>query len=224
MSELINKVIEAAGGEVWRRPKSLQLSGKAIFTPWGKLEEHLELDTYKMYRIFPQKNRAAHHANEKVCFEAAHGEQLFFLLKFDGLYSEMKMGETAQPYAQHFRWSNNFGFGIIRFADQKDFRMTELPSDQVEGHDCHLIQVKDPQAHETLFAIDKKHFFIRRVAFNTSIGYHHRIYSDFQKAPNGFLQPCHVRIYYDDIKWVDIQWDSYLVNEEVDDTIFLVKK
>ena len=67
--EILQKAIEAAGGSVWQNPTTLQLSGQAHFTPFGSLAKALHFDTYRMYRVFPQHNEAAHTANGKVAFE-----------------------------------------------------------------------------------------------------------------------------------------------------------
>jgi len=217
---LLEKIINAAGGEVWRRPKTLHLSGEALFTPNGEKEKQCILDQYRMYRVFPENNQAAHKANGKVRFDALYGENVFFQLKFDGQQSQMKMGELAKPYATHFQWSNNFGFGILRFADQAKFEVKELVEDQIEGHACHFIKITDPEKHETLFAVDQDSYFIRMVGFPTTVGYHHRIYSDFDRADNGFIQARRIRIYFDGIKWMDIRWNKYQVNEPLDAKLF----
>jgi hypothetical protein len=73
----------------------------------------------------------------------------------------------------------------------------------------------------TTFAIDKKNFYIRSVAFTTDVGYHHRIYSHFKRASNvSFVQPTRVRLYFDGVKWMDIDWQTFKVNEPIDEAVF----
>lgn len=218
--DIIQKIIAAAGGEVWRRPKTLQLVGEAQFTPFGQTDKALFFDTYKMYRVFPQENVEAHTANGKVSFEALYGKELFFQLKFNGKTSNVKLADVAKPYAEHFKWSNNFGFGILRFADSNSFKIEQLVSDEFEAYPSHVIKVTDPKANETYFGVDQKTMHVRMVGFKTSVGWHHRIYSKFEKATNGFVQPTRIRIYYDGIKWMDINWKKYTINESIDDAIF----
>ena len=219
---LIEKIIAAAGGEVWRRPKSLQLSGTAFFSPFGKIGgDSTTLTTYDMKRVFPDQNLAAHSANGKVSFDAFYGaDDLFFQLKFNGQSSNIALGKIAKPYAEYFKWSNNFGFGILRFADQEAFTIENLVSDQIEGFDCNFIKVIDPKGHKTFFATDSEKHYIRMVGFTTDLGWHHRIYSDFQVTPSGFVQPMQVRIYFDGIKWVDIKWLEVKVNEDIPNEVF----
>ncbi|NJR71670.1 MAG: hypothetical protein HC782_00260 [Gammaproteobacteria bacterium] len=118
--------------------------------------------------------------------------------------------------------SNNFGFGILRFADRDGFVVTRLTDDQVEGHPCYVVQITDAKKTLTTFFIDVETSAIRSVAFNTDVGYHHRIYSDFKRAKNvDFIQPTRVRLYFDGIKWMDIHWRQFAVNEAIDDVVFV---
>ncbi|MBL8515083.1 MAG: hypothetical protein JNJ55_13910, partial [Betaproteobacteria bacterium] len=68
---------------------------------------------------------------------------------------------------------------------------------------------------------DRKTSYIRSVAFTTDVGYHHRVYSEFSKAPIvNFVQPQRVRLYFDGIKWMDIRWRQFKVNEPIADSVF----
>jgi hypothetical protein len=219
--EILRRTVTASGGDTWQQPNTLLLRGVATFTPHGKTDSLLFFDKYAMYRIFPAENNAAHQANGKVRFDAFYGQNSFFELKFDGKKSKMQMSDRAKPYSKHFNWSNNFGFGIIRFADRDSFQVTRLTDDQVEGYPCYMVQITDPKQTITTFGIDKKTFYIRLVAFTTDVGYHHRIYSNFKKAINiSFIQPTRVRLYFDGVKWMDINWQEFKVNERIEDKVF----
>jgi hypothetical protein len=221
--EILRQTVAASGGNTWQQPQSLQLNGYATFTPFGKIDtaNRREFDHYAMFRIFPTENKAAHQANGKVRFDAFEGEKSFFELKFDGKRSKMNLSDVAKPYAKHFNWSNNFGFGIIRFVESDSFHVEKLTDDQVEGTPCFVVQVTDPRKMVTTFSIDQRTFFIRQVAFTTDVGYHHRVYSEFKRASNvPFVQPTRVRLYFDGMKWMDIHWTQFKVNEAIADTVF----
>jgi hypothetical protein len=221
--EILRKTVTASGGETWQQPQTLQLNGRATFTPFGKTDtgNRLEFDRYAMFRVFPSENKAAHQANGKVRFDAFNGTNAFFELKFDGKRSKMNLSDAAKPYAKQFNWSNNFGFGIIRFAESDSFRLDKLTDDQVEGAPCFVVQITDPRKMVTTFSIDQRTFYIRQVAFTTDVGYHHRVYSDFKLAKNvSFIQPTRVRLYFDGMKWMDIRWTQFKVNEAIGDTVF----
>lgn len=90
--EILQLTVAASGGSLWQQPKTLELHGTALFTPYGKYDygSQKQLDTYSMYRIFPGDNKAAHQANGKIRFDAAIGEQVFMQprrvrLFFDGV-------------------------------------------------------------------------------------------------------------------------------------------
>lgn len=221
---IIKQAIAAAGGDTWQQPQTLELKGDATFTPFGKTDpaNKLEFNEYLMYRVFPSENTAAHQANGKVRFDAWAGKNNFMQLVFDGKATRNSLSEAAKPYQKHFSWSNNFGFGILRFADKEGFLLARLADDQVEGQECYVVQITDPKKMVTTFFVDRKTNFIRSVAFTTDVGYHHRIYSEFSKAPNvNFVQPQRVRLYFDGIKWMDIRWRKFKVNEPIADSVFV---
>lgn len=222
--EIWEFAIAAAGGSIWQEPKTLHLSGEAIFTPYGSPDKTLVFDTYEMYRVFPSENQAAHQANGKVRFDAAAGQTQFFQLCFDGKQSNVFLSDLAKPYADHFKWSNNFGFGIFRFANREGFSIERLIDDQVEGFPCYVLKITDAKQTETFFSIDQELGFIRQVGFSTELGWHHRTYDIFEKNTNGFIQPEKIRIYFSGIKWMDIHWQRYTVNLPISDEIFTLKE
>jgi hypothetical protein len=218
--DIVKKAIAAAGSD-WRRPESLYLKGHADFYPKGEASQVIHFGHYEMARIFPSYNDAAHKANGQVAFIALEGDSTYFRLAFDGQKQRFQLAEKAKPYYKNFEFSNNFGFSIIRFADSPDFQLTRLADDQVEGFACYMIYVRDPKGNETTFGIDQQTFQIRQVAFDTAIGYHHRIYSDFAWNPSHtFVNPQRVRIYYEGRKWVDIRWTTFRVNEPIAAELF----
>jgi len=227
--EILQLAVAASGGNLWQQPETLELHGTALFTPYGKTDPtHQKLfDTYSMYRIFPADNKAAHQANGKIRFDAAEGEKMFMQLIFDGTKTRNVLSDDARPYREHFSWSNNFGFGIIRFADKDSFLVERLTDEMYDGFSCYTVQITDPKKMITVFQIDKKSYWIRGVSFTTTVGYHHRIYSDFKKIRVGnrfFLQPRRVRLFFDGVRWMDIHWQKHFVNQPIDSEIFILAK
>jgi hypothetical protein len=223
--DVLKKATEVAGGETWHNPKTLLLKGDADFTPYGLADEKnaIHFDKYVMHRVFPPYNDEAHKMNGKVRFDAVYKDSTFFLLNFDGKKQTLNLSERAKSYSKQFNLSNNFGFSIIRFADKPEFQTTLLGDDYVDGFPCYMIKIIDPKKNQTVFGIDKKDFYIRQVAFSTEVGFHHRIYSDFVKAKNvSFLQPTRLRIYFEGLKWVDIHWREFYVNQAIDDKVFML--
>jgi hypothetical protein len=219
--DIIQKTIIANGGDTWQQPQTLILKGDAVFTPYGKMDEMRHFDRYALYRVFPTDNDSARQANGKIRFDAFEGDNSFFELKFGGKTSKQELSAAAQPYAKHFQWSNNFGFGIFRFADREGFVTERLTDDLVDNQLCFTVKITDPQQTVTTFWIDKVTFCIRQVAFITDVGYHHRTYSQFAHAENvAFIQPHRIRIYFEGIKWMDINWQYFEVNQPIEDAIF----
>lgn len=223
-TQILENVIAASGGETWHSPQTLMLKGEAFFTPYGKTDaaHFIHFDNYQLYRVFPSQNDEARKANGKIRFDAQYGSNDFFSLRFDGTHTNMNLSEVAKPYAKHFEWSNNFGFSIIRHAVSQGFTLERLTDDHMDGHDCFFIKITDAKGGETFYGIDQQLFYIRYLHFDTAVGHHHRIYSDFTKVePQGFVQPQRLRIYFGGLRWMDIRWKEFGVNQPIDDEVFI---
>jgi hypothetical protein len=223
--EILKRTVAASGGDTWQQPQTLQLSGDATWTPYGKKDtSSIHFDTYKMYRVFPSDNNAARQANGKVRFDAKYGDSMYMQLIFDSKITRNYLSNRAKPYQKYFSWSNNFGFSIIRFADRDSFTVNRLVNDLIDGNECYMVQIIDPKKFTTNFWIDTKTFYIRSVGFVTDLGWHHRIYSDFEKLNAGdgkfFIQPKKLRLYFEGVKWMEINWRKNKVNETIADTEF----
>ena len=220
--EIVERAIEAAGGEAWRRPKTLRLSGTATLYDQGRAEAVTVADRYDMWRVFPQVSEDAHRANGKVRFDAFAGDRAVFQISYDGEHTYDQNGRVPPERAQR-DWSAAFGFGILRFALDDGFALERLADDQVEGNACYIVRVIDPAGSKTVFAIDRADQAVRMVGFETPRGWHHRIYSDFKwhQAPR-FRQPTRVRLYYDGVKTNDIEWQRFAVDVPIADEVFVL--
>jgi hypothetical protein len=218
---IVKKAVAAAGGDAWARPQTLRLRGHATFYALGEQANEIHVPNYQMWRVFPTENKAAHQANGRVRFDAFIGEKRFFQIAFDGQKTFAEFSPEAEREREAAKWENSFGFGILRFARDPGFVLTPLADDQIEGHLCYFVRVVDPNRNVTDFGIDQKDFAIRSVSFKTPRGFHQRIYSDFKwhQKPR-FRQPTRVRLYYDGVKWTDITWQEFAVNQPISETVF----
>jgi len=220
---IVQRAHEAAGGSVWKRPKTLHLTGQATIYRDGLAANAMRLDHYEMWRVFPAWNDAAHGANGKFRLEARAGERVVIRQSFDGTDTWDANGKVPQAQASR-EDGENYGFGIIRFALDKGFRLARLPDDQVEGHPSRAVRVTDPTGGETTFWIDRDSFAIRKVGFDTPRGWHERIYSDFYRVePSGFMQPGRVRLYYRGALSNDITWTDAVVDAPIADEVFVLE-
>jgi hypothetical protein len=218
---IIERAHAAAGGAVWARPQTLILSGSATLCQDGVPERCVVADDYRMWRVFPRESSDAHVANGQVRIDAKNADQIVFQTSFDGVNTYNQNGRVPGAQASQ-EWSENFGFGIIRFALGEGFRLERMNPDAVEGFACETVRVTDPANSQTTFWIDRSNFSIRKVGFQTSRGWHERIYSHFLRLPSGFQQPQRVRLYYAGIKTNDIWWQSATVNEPIDPSVFRI--
>ncbi len=219
--EIAKKTIAASGGETWRRPKTLQLSGTGVLYWSGQIYRMTE---YKMWRIFPDENDSAHTANGKIRFDAMEGDKVFFRLSFDGKNQIQTLSDAAKANEETLKLNNNFGFSIFRFVENPQFQLVRLPDDKIDGHSAYFFKIIDAKKSETIFGVDKKSFYIRYAAFQTSISFQQRYYDDFVKVKGAnFIQPRSLRIYNNGVKTTEVFWTNYKVNEAIPDEIFAVK-
>lgn len=210
---------QAAGGEVWRRPKSLHLIGRATLYTNGDRGARVHADHYEMWRVFPTFGAGAHSANGKVRIDAKQGKRIVFQIAYDGSETYNQHGRVPGAQASK-EWSEAFGFGIIRFALDPGFELMRLPDDELDGALCWLIKVIDTEKAETTFWIDQKTRQIRRVGFDTPKGWHERTYSDFFTLVSGWVQPGRVRMTYRGVLHSDVRWTRATVNETISESVF----
>ena len=220
---IVEKTIEAAGGETWRRPETLKLVGTATIYRDGQADQVTVADRYKMWRIFPRQSEEAHRANGKVRFDAFAGDQVVFQLSYDGETTYDHNGVVPPEKAQT-DWSAAFGFGILRFALDDGFSLERLADDQVEGHDCYFVRVTDPAGTKTIFGIDRGDHAVRQVGFETPRGWHPTVStqdsSGTKSRDSGNRPGC--ALYYDGVKTHDIHWQRFAVDKPIADDVFVL--
>ena len=217
----------AAGGDSWKRPQTLHLTGSATLYNDGTAASKAEVPQYEMWRVFPAWNQAAHGANGKFRLDARKGDATVFQISYDGQDTWNDKGKVEQATASR-EWSENFGFGIIRFALDEGFSLTRMADDQVEGRPAWTVRVTDPGGANTLFWIDQVDHSVRKVGFDTPRGWHERIYSELymvqtaQAEGGRFQQPGRVRLYYDGALVSDIRWTGAVVDAPIADGVFVL--
>ncbi len=219
--QIIQKTIKSNGGEYWKHPKTMMLNGKAkMYTP-GEID--LILDTYSMKRVFPDTNAQARQANGKVALLAESKGEVFFDLRFDGAKSKMYLSEHAKRFKDHFKWANNFGFGIIRFAIDQNLECKLVTDLNFGSIPCYYVSITDKSGQETIFGIDKEKFQIIYMGFDTPLGFHLREYSNFKRHKEvPFVMPLLLKIYYDNSLWFEVHWESFEINEPIEDKVFSI--
>ena len=220
--EIVSRATEAAGGDAWRFAKTLRLSGHARMFNGGDVAG-LAVDDYRMLRVMPTELDDANSATGKFRLDARASGAVVFQASYDGEHLYNAQGRLPQEQSDAFA-ASSFGFSAIRFALNEGFELKRLPDDQVAGHSSYFVQVSDPSGGETVFGIDQADYSIRKVAWDTPQGWHHRIYSDFYWVDEpGFRQSGRVRLFYDGIKTADIRWTDAEVNTAINDDLFRIE-
>ena len=219
--DIVSRAQQAAGGETWIHPRTLLMRGHAVFfTPQGA-ERH---ERYEMWRVYPAQKGAAHAADGKVRIESWHQGKRVRLVTFDGQRSYTLEGPQPPSEADR-QWSENFGFGVIRFALEPGFRQERLADDVVEGRPVHVVRITDPSGQATTFSMAKDDHAILRLGFETARGWHERLYSEFFRKPGvSWVQPGRVRLYYAGVIQNEIVWTDFELDQAMPDGLFVVVK
>ena len=220
-TQIIERAYTHAGGDAWVNPESLLMEGYGLF--WRGSEGFVRYEPYRMWRVYPQVKDDAHAADGRVRIEAFNDGDVVFQIAFDGEQTYDQNG-LVEEEADSERWSSNFGFGVIRHALDDGYAVRRGPDDYVDGAPAYTVHIIDPAGGETLFNIRTEDFAVVRVGFDTTRGWHERIYSEFYRNEDGgWLQPGRVRLYYDGVKANEIYWTSFSTGEEFPVEMFQIE-
>ena len=216
-ADILAKAYEVAGGDTWRRPTTLKLSGYAVMYRDGAAVRY---DSYVMHRVYDWAKKDAHAADGKVRIEATKDGKTVLLLMFDGEKTYDLNGAVADP-AANAQWASNFGFGAIRHGLDEGWTQKRLPDDMMDGEAVYMIELKDPKGGITRFGINQKSHQVVYAGFDTPRGWHERRYSDYyRKKGVSWAQPRRVRLHYDGVKQNEIIWTDFELDAPMPDALF----
>jgi hypothetical protein len=207
----------ASGGEAWLKAETNLMTGHATLYRGGRA---MVADRYEMRRVYPTRLSDAHTTTGKFRLDSYVGDKLMFMISYDGERMYDARGVMPEERAAELA-ASSFGYSVVRFALEKGFELRREADDQVAGYPSHFVQVTDPSGSKTLVGVDAAQHLIRYVGWQTPRGWHHRIYDDYYKLESGFMQPGHVRLYYDGVKSADIRWTEATVNIDLPDEVFV---
>lgn len=221
--EIIVRAHRAAGA-AWIRPRSLVLTGHAKFWPKGVEAGAVVVPDYRMWRAYPSASADAHIANGMVRIDARLPDgRLYYQIAYDGVDTFNDKGLIAGAVASK-EWSENFGFGIIRFALNEGFALERLPDDEADGRPIHVVEIKDPSGGVTRFGVAKDDYQILWLGFQTPKGWHERRYSNFYRNPGvAFTQPGRVRLFYNGVKQNEVWWTAYELDRPIPPEFFRLR-
>ncbi|MEM9500535.1 MAG: hypothetical protein AAF941_01695 [Pseudomonadota bacterium] len=221
--QIVERAITAHGGELFLEPGTLQLSGSAIFYDSTTGEPRSIASDYRMWRVMDAERTSAHGAAGKVRIraqsDASDDGEVIFEVGYDGETTWTERGIMPKPQADAY-WASNFGFGIIRSALDEGFTLRSLPPRDFVGRLTEIVRITDPQGQATLFGFDGESGFIRYMAFDSPRGFHERLYDDFVRLDNGWVQARSVTLLYDGVISNTVFWTETRVGEAIDHAIF----
>lgn len=221
-STILQRAIEAAGGDAWLNPRTLTMAGRAVF--YGAGATPRVADDYRMWRVFDPDRTVSHGADGKVLIRAKSSGRTLFETGYDGAVTWTERGITPKKEADEY-WASAFGFGIIRQAFRPGFKLERVPDDQHGGHPIYKLRLTDPRGGLTLFGIDRQSYAIRTMEFATPKGWHLRTYDDFIELKNPrWMQARTVTLYYNGVMQNRVLWSDVAVNAVLDDAMFVTPR
>lgn len=217
--KVVERAVAAHGGDLWLEPGTLVLAGEATFYSADSATPSSHADDYRMWREMGPERDSAHGADGKVRITARAGERVLFEVGYDGKTTWTERGIVPEAEAEAF-WASNFGFGIIRSALRDGFKLESAPQRDIAGHTVDLVRVIDPNGAATLFGFDVESGFIRYLAFTTPRGFHERLYDDFVRLHNGWVQARKVTLFYDGVMSNSVLWTDTRVGDPIEDSRF----
>ncbi len=217
--QVVERAVEAHGGELWLKPGTLHLIGTATFFDPETGEVRSSADDYRMLREMDAERTSAHGASGKVRIIAKAGEKTLFEVGYDGETTWTQNGIIPKAQADAY-WATNFGFGVVRQALKEGFTLSFAPPRNVRGRDTRLVRITDPGGAQTLFGFDAESGFITYLAFDTPRGFHERLYADFVKLENGWVQARSVTLLYDGVMNNTVFWKTTKVGEVIEPGVF----
>ena len=217
--DVVEHGVAMHGGALFLDPGTLQLTGHATFYDGATGAVRAVADDYRMARAMERGRTEAHGADGKVHIIAKEGERVIFEVAYDGETTWTERGIMPKAAADEY-WANNFGFGIIRSALDEGFALSFAPTRDILGHQTRIVRITDPKGAETLFGFDVASGFIRYLAFDSPRGFHERLYDDYVKLDNGWVQARSVTLLYDGVMSNTVFWKETRVGEAVDPAIF----
>lgn len=216
-ADIMQKAQAAAGGETWVNPKSLAMSGYAVFYKNGVPVKH---EVHNMWRVYDRVKSDAHRADGKVRIESLRDGKPVINISFDGTTTYTANGPQPASAADT-QWASAFGFGVGRHAFDPGYSLERLADDLVDGHPVYTVKITTPAGSSTHFWLAQNNYAILKIGFDTPRGWHERIYSNFFKnAETDWQQPGRVRLYYDGVKSNEVIWLSFEINKDHPDCLF----
>ncbi len=217
---ILEHAAEAAGGEEWLNPATLQLSGTAVFYSPDSPNPRATADSYRMWRVYDPDRTTAHNAEGKVRIRAASGDNIIFEVGYDGKTTWTQDGIMPRAEADSY-WASAFGFGIVRRALGPGFTLTRIPDSTSNGHPIYKIRITDPNGAETLFGFDQESYYIRTLEFDTPRGWHMRVYDNFYTLENPrWVQAGSVTLLYNGVASNTVFWTETIVDQPIADSVF----
>jgi hypothetical protein len=217
--EVVERAVAVHGGALWLDPATLELAGSAIFYDSVTGAVRSTADDYRMWRTFEGGRTAAHEASGKVRIVAKSGNKVLFEIGYDGETTWTERGVMPRAEADAY-WASNFGFGIIRSVLEQGFELHHAPAREIGGRNTNIVRIRDPEGQQTLFGFDAESGFITYMAFDAPLGWHERLYSDFIRLENGWVQARRVTLIYDGVIANSVFWSETCVNKTLDPALF----
>ncbi len=216
---IIERAYAAAGGDTYRYPGTLQISGSMIDY---KPAVPVEYKPYAMYRVQPRTHPRGREIDGKIRISAYLDGKPTMQIAFDGAKTYDIDGPTGEGPDAPF-WRTTMGFGMIRFALTPGYKVERLADDRVDGAPTYTVRVSDAAGESSVFSIRIDNSRIVKIVFPTPRGLHERIFSNFFTKPGiSWVQPGKVTSYISGIKETEFLYTDFEIGNPLSDDMFVI--
>ena len=217
---IIERAYAAAGGDLYRYPRSYHLSGFYLDYKNGPVP--VEYKPYDLYRIQPKDHPRGRVADGKIRVSAYRNGKPTMQIAFDGEKTYGLDGPTSEGADAPF-WRTTMGFGMIRFALSPGYTTKRLADDMVDGKPAYNVRVTDPAGESAVFSVRIVDARLVRVQFATPRGLHDRIFSEFFTKPGSpWVQPGRIRSFINGEKEAEFTYSDFTIGAKLPDDLFVV--
>jgi len=204
---ILQKTVEALGGQAYFNQKSQIMRGSGTLTPPGA-PQGVPVQSIVAYEVLPGKSRLELNTAFGVMIQGFNGE-----------VGWMSMMGQVRDMTEQLKQSRNYGVNVLRRYNQSGYSVQPLPEAEMDSKKAKVMAVSDAEGHTTKFFIDPETHLILKTAAEVRGQLLEEVYSDY-KSVNGIQVPHRRIIMQNGSKVIELVVSEVQINPDIDPALF----
>jgi len=205
---LVEKVIEAHGGEAFTGQKTQILKGSGTFSPPGA-PQPMELPSFVSYEsLTDDKSRTELTMPMGQMVQGWNGEKGW-----------VQFGPQVQDVTQQMAASKPYGTESLRNFHEGGYEVRPIEGQEVEGVATKGFAITDGEGHTTHFYVDPESHYLLKVGFEAGGALTEQVMGDY-KVVDGIAIPHSTQVFQNGNLGMEMTVSEVEVNTEIDPAIF----